>query len=183
MRWLIVLIFSINLFANNVNNVRSIVKWDDKLVKEYKEDFKRYILTSNERMKYLRYVWEHAKEYNLGYTALAIAWEESKFNLWDVNTITGDYGLMGVNIKWYLINKGIKASYWQKKAIVTKLIRNDEMNLNYSLSELMIWRSKLGRNNWIKIWACYNGGSVPNYYYAKRILNRIIVLKRYLKLK
>jgi hypothetical protein len=153
-----------------------IVKLDNNLIKKYKEQL---LQIDEEQYYYLRYAMKHCIDINAWWTCAAIAWEESHFNAYGYNETTGDFGLMGINLKWYIIDHKLNLSYWQKKKLATKLIRDDKFNLSVAKSNLKYWM-KRWKNDWIKVWGSYNGGTVPNYYYSKRILNRIWVLRKYL---
>jgi len=120
-------------------------------------------------------------KYDMGYTCVAIGWQESHLGLYMVNDRTKDYGLMGINIYTYFQNHHLKNDYWYKQRIITKLIRNDDFNIEESINNLLGWRSMFN-DNWIEIWAHYNGGNAnPNYKYANRIVNFLYSFKRYIR--
>ena len=124
-------------------------------------------------------VYNACYKYDMGYTCVAIAWQESHLGVYLINERTQDYGLMGINIPTYLDNHNLRRNYWYIQKLKTELVRNDDLNIAEAINNLNGWRNQFG-NNWIEIWAHYNGGNAhPNYRYAKDILNFIYAFKRY----
>ncbi len=178
MRFLFILIYTLTLYGKTMNTTEiSVVHKDRRLVNEYYQELKNL---SDDQKFWLSEVYKTCLEYDLGYTCVAIAWEESKFNKWGDNE-AGDYGLMGINLYWYMIDNGLNyRNKYRRIEVRTRLIRDSYYNLRYSISKLIKLRKK-HKNNWFKIWGCYNGGTTPNYYYSRRILNRIYAFRKWLK--
>ena len=128
------------------------------------------------------YIYRRAKKYDLALTCIAIAWEESFFNVYGVIDDTKDYGLMGINLYWYIRdnNLGSYKNRYLRSKVATKLTRDDNYNLLYAITKLEKLKNRY-HHDWKKIWGCYNGGSKPNYRYAMRILNKVYVLRRWLR--
>ena len=153
-----------------------LVRYSPKLIKKYLKQLERY---DRNQLEFLRLAYRMGKKYNLGYTLMAVAMQESDAGKYMIS-VTGDYGLCGINLKYYLINHKIHNTYYKRLEIATKLIRNDLLNIRSAIEELRYWIKRYG-HNYIKVWGSYNGGTIPNYRYANKILNRIVALRRYIK--
>jgi len=148
---------------------------------------KTYIKTINniEHLDYrqresLLYLYEKCYEYDLANTCVAIGYKESRLGKYMFNDVTGDYGLLGINLKTFMNTNNIKRSYWKEREVATRLITDNDFNVNASIANLMFWKKQY-KNNWLKIWASYNGGYNPNYTYAKDILLYIKAFKELIR--
>ena len=156
---------------------KAIVKVDRSLYVEYRKQLERLTPVQRER---LQYIYARCARYDLSKTCAAIAWEESMFGVYKVIPDTGDYGVMGINLKWYMIDNGYnRHNRYLKSRLATKLACNDDYSIMYAIAKLEKLKSKY--KTWKEVWAHYNGGTRPNWRYAKRILNKIIALRYYLK--
>jgi len=170
------------LFGKATYGTKNLVKhYDRVLIKEYLKELDN--LTPNQKY-YLEYVYRTCMSYGLGNTCVAIAWEESGFNKWGLNG-SGDYGLMGINLYWYCIDNNINfKNKYKRLEIATKLIRDDRFNLSVAINKLLKLKEEEtidGRVRWKRIWGRYNGGTYPNWYYSKRILNKIKAFRIWLQ--
>ena len=166
-------LFGLNKPIGHIENVTI----DKNLVSAYKYQLSNL---SPQQVTWLSYVYRVCSKYDLQNTCVAIAWEESQFNLYGVIPDTGDYGLMGINLYWFMKDNGYNTrNRYKRMKWATKLVKDDEYNIMYSIVKLQKLQKQYG-NNWYKIWAHYNGGTYPNYIYAKRILNKIYVFRRWL---
>jgi len=146
------------------------------LTNKYMKQLERY---DRNQLEFLRLAYKMGKKYDLSYSLMAIVMQESDAGKYMIS-ITGDYGLCGINLKYYMIDHKIHNSYYKRMEIATKLIRNDLLNIRTAIEELRYWIKRYG-HNYIKVWGSYNGGTIPNYRYAFHILNRIVAIKRYMK--
>lgn len=124
----------------------------------------------------LLYLYEKCYDYDLANTCVAISYKESRLGNYMFNDVTGDYGLLGINLKTFMNENKIKAGYWKDREVASRLITDNDFNVNASIANLEFWKKQY-KNNWLKIWASYNGGYNPNYTYAKTILIYIKVFK------
>jgi hypothetical protein len=175
MRILLLTLISSLLLATNYKDV----KRDDKLVKRYVYEISHM---SGVQMNNIIKVYNRFDKYNLGTTGVCILIHESKAGKYMFNPTTGDYGLLGINLKTYMVYKGIKQNYYSNIRIASILIKDDDINIQASIDNILFWK-KVHKGNWIKMLGSYNGGYKPNYKYAKELYNiaiafRIIMRKR-----
>jgi len=157
---------------------RKNIKHDTKLIQEYKYELTRL---SPLQQYWMNLLYTRCSKYGLSYTCVAIAWEETKFNKWAFNPLTKDYGLMGINLYWYMLDNNLPwKNRYKRIEAATRLIKDDEYNIQYAISKLLKLKQE-ENGDWIRIWGRYNGGSKPNYHYANHILNRIIAFKQWKK--
>ena len=130
------------------------------------------------------WAFETGKQFDLSYSLAAIAWKESLGGLVDINLFDKPYGSCGVfhnNLKTVIGDMTPEDHFILNKFNLNKLCSKLQHNRDYSLMEavkvLRCFQKKY-KNNWMKIWAAYNGGNAhPNKNYAKDIYFRIQALK------
>ena len=128
----------------------------------------------------LSFVFKACKPYGMENTCMAISYKESKLGKYLFNTVTGDYGIMAVNLKTFARVKKMDMNYWKKKEFASKLIVDNSLNISVAINNLMYWR-KITNDNWKVVWGSYNGGFRPSAVYASHILNTIKALNIYFK--
>jgi len=131
-----------------------------------------------EQINVLGQVYNAFKDYGLENTGIAICYRESRLGIYLFDETTGDYGIMGVNLKTFLKGEGVTLSYWERKALASRLIINNDLNIAISIKNLKYWK-KVTNNNWKLIWGSYNGGWRPNARYAMEILTYIKAFQIY----
>ena len=156
------------------SNNRGLVNTNSELINKYYNELNSYSLFQLEAMKF-GYI--AGSRYDIGYTMAAIIMEESQAGKQMLN-LTGDYGLCGINIKYYLKDLGLRHTKYNEVEIATLLIRNDALNIHVGVSKFRHWL-KESKGDFIKAWAMYNGGYTANFYYANRIYNRIKAIRKY----
>ena len=132
------------------------------------------------KQEIMRLTYSVGAKYNLGYTLLAIVYKESHLGDYMFNSVTGDYGLAGINLKTFKQLHKITLDYWGNKKLASMLIIENRMNLAAAVNNLLAWR-KVYKNNYRAIWGSYNGGWRTNYKYTSSILNTIIAFKIYFR--
>ena len=153
------------------------VKFNEKEVSSIVKDLESINI---DQIDLLSYVYKGCKPYGMENTCMAIAYKESKLGKYLFNTVTGDYGIMAVNLNTFAKVKKIDMGYWKKKEFASRLIVDDSLNLSVAIDNLMYWR-KITKDNWKVVWGSYNGGWRPNATYANHILNIIKALNIYFK--
>lgn len=134
----------------------------------------------NSKKNIMRLVYSVGKLYNLQNTLLAIVYKESHLGDYMFNTLTGDYGLAGINLRTFKRLHHIKLDYWGDKKLASMLICSNRMNLAAAVNNLLGWR-KIYKYNYNAIWGSYNGGFKPSFKYAESILNINIAFRLYFK--
>jgi hypothetical protein len=194
------LIFLLGIFFANKSYAGSIYKKviRSETFKEYKNipSFKRLPLKSKyyvvqfmedlflNQQQNIFWAYEVGKNYGYGYTLAAIAWKESLGGAVDINLFDKPWGSCGIfhnNLKTvveFIRQSGQK--FIVNKFNLNKLCAELQHNPEYSLIEavkVLNDAKKRYKNNWLAIWAHYNGGwRKPNYKYAKDIYYRIQAL-------
>jgi len=125
-------------------------------------------------------VYEACKPHDLENTCIAISYKESKLGKYLFNTITGDYGVMAINLKTFINSKKTSLNYWGKKELASKLIVDNDLNISVAIDNLKYWM-KITNNDWRVVWGSYNGGFRPSSIYASEILNIIKAFNIYFK--
>ena len=176
-RMFIFLVFIISFLFGRYYGKPSDVYIDHNLVKTYLKELNNL----TEQQKYwMSYIYKKCSRFNLGKTCVAIAWEESQFGVFKVVPWSHDYGIMGINLYWYMKDNGYNyRNRYTRSKIATKLVCDNEYTIVYAIAKLEKIRSK--RRQWKKVWAYYNGGTRPNWRYSKRILNRIIAFRIFMR--
>jgi len=173
---LLFLLVTVSLSKGYNYGSKSDYRVDGELIKEY---LKQLDSLNDEQKYWLDYVYRRCSKYNLAYTCVAVAWEESQFGVYKVIPWSGDYGLMGINLYWYMKDNGYNyRDRYLRSRLATKLTCDDDYNIMYAIAKLEKLKQKYRR--WREVWAHYNGGTRPNWIYAKKILNKIIAFKKYL---
>jgi len=138
---------------------------------------------STDQKKILVWVYEKAEPYDLKWTMMAIAWQESSFGKYLIGRTSPDYGIFQVNINSF---ERRYSNHWRemgvnfdREQVAYYLINDKELNFVASLEEILFWRD-IHNGNWNKIWASYNGGYKGNFNYAQKIKAKIRALKRFL---
>ncbi len=188
-------LFLTQLFANKM--YLKVIKSDT--FKEYhtEKDFKYLPLKSKfyvvsyledlslRQQNIIFWAYKTGKLYGYGYTLAAISWKESLGGMVPINLFDRPWGSCGIfhnNLKTVVeFMKRDKKFFIINHFNLNKLCAKLQKNPRYSLIEsvkVLNDAKRLYKNNWLKIWAHYNGGFVhPNYNYAKDIYYRIKALK------
>lgn len=136
-------------------------------------DFINNLAPFQEEVAYQSY--RTGQPYNLGLTAIAIAWEESKLGLYKVRFGKGldvSFGV-GHTLSYYR-TKGMNT--FQKSMWIQETIENNPKSIGYMIEDLLYWQDRT-KGDWLRTVASYNGGNKPNYDYASRIVKTVKELK------
>lgn len=128
-------------------------------------------------------IFDYANKDGLGWSAIAIAWQESQFGKWEINLNKNgsmDCGTFQNNVQSVARHQNLKLNRYTKKEICTDLIKDFGYSYLNFAAEIKYW-SKVHKGKWINVWSSYNGGWRGNTKYALEIANRILVLKKYIK--
>lgn len=115
--------------------------------------------------------------YDLGLTAIAVAWKESKLGKYKVRFNSS-------NIKDVSVGVMHTVAYWKTKGMssfesgqwVQDMLEVDQKSIAIGVQDLLYWQSR-AKGNWLKGVSMYNGGYKPNYTYGKDIVNIVKQLK------
>ena len=178
MKKLILVLMIVLLFSKDLTKGKpSDVYIDNTLVRSY---LRQLNALTPEQTNWLKYIYRRCMNYGLENTCVAVAWEESQFGVYKVIPWSGDYGLMGINLYWYIKDNNYNyRNKYLRSRLATKLTCDNDYNIMYAITKLEKLKNKY--KSWKTIWAHYNGGTYPNWYYAKRILNKIRAFRIFLR--
>lgn len=133
---------------------------------------------------------------NYGYTLTAIAWKESEFGKFKMNTYdghnlkyVGSYGVYHILLNTAMGREKNKSN-WRASRIAERLYEDDDYCAEKALVELRFWerswKNKGVGKQYSHTIASYNAGynslnSSSGREYASDILNRVRALKKYFK--
>jgi len=132
-------------------------------------------------------IWAYktGRLYGYGYTLSAISWKESMGGYIPINLFDKPWGSCGIfhnNLKTVvnfekLEGKTFIVNHFNLNKLCASLQNDPEYSLMEAIKVLDDAKRRY-KNDWMKIWAHYNGGfSHPNFNYAKDIYYRIQALK------
>lgn len=121
----------------------------------------------------------YTKTAGTGYqlTLTAIAWKESRGNIWPVNVNDPSCGVFHTKITNVMKRESIEDSAFRRNVVCAKLMDDLDFAIKHAMLELDFWDKKY-RGDWRKIWASYNGGHSGNKTYGKEISEIISVLRQ-----
>ncbi len=148
-------------------------------IKEFLED-----LSLNQQQT-LIWAYKLGKQFGYEYSLSAIAWKESLAGKVDINLFDKPYGSCGIfhnNLKTVVnFMRANHEVFIINRFNLNKLCAELQHDPEYSMIEAVrVLRDaqRKYKNNWMKIWAHYNGGwAHPNKKYAKDIYYRIKALR------
>jgi len=136
------------------------------------------------------WVFEKGKSFDLEYTLTAIAWQESRFGKYVINLNDPSCGVFHIMPRSLIMRTSLDNTSWNRSRLCERLIIDNEFSLSAAILELKYWQnlyiSKKYKDK-VSIWrhmvASYNGGyrANTNGKYIKEIINKIRVLKIYIK--
>lgn len=115
---------------------------------------------SDEQWNVLYQAYDTGASHDLGHTMMAIAFKESSAGKYRINLNTHDFGVMQNNIKTAKIRRGVKG-YYSTMALVSEIVRNDQLSMDLALEELLYWRDDRGLS-WRNTVSAYNNGNAYN---------------------
>lgn len=150
------------------------------LVKAYEKEWSQL---SASQKGIAQMIYHYAERDELGWTAVAIAWQESQFGRWQINVNSEnslDCGMFQNNTRSVASHEDVPYNRFNKKEICTRLITNFSFAYINFAKEIEYWRG-VHKDNWRKVWSSYNGGWNCNSEYSEKIATRIQILKKYIK--
>lgn len=113
------------------------------------------------------------KPYDLGITAVAVAWQESKLGVYKVRFSNGIDKSVGIGHSIiYYKTKGM--SGFDRGRWMQEMIQDDDKSISVMIQDLLYWKAHT--DSWKAMVGSYNGGWKPNAGYYKDVaatVNRI----------
>lgn len=103
----------------------------------------------------LQQAYNTGEPYDLGNTMAAIVFRESTAGKYKINPESGDYGVAHINITTALVRTNT-SGYWGKRELITRLVVDDQFNLDLALQELLYWKGET--HSWKAMVSAYNQG-------------------------
>lgn len=149
----------------------------------FEKDFRKL---NREQLEMLMEIAKRAKPYDLVYSAVAIAWQESNLGKWQINLKDPSCGPFHQVIPLFLKKNKIANTEFNRNKVCSELIDDIDLSVSTVISELEAWKMihKNRMNVWDYVYRSYNAGynydSATAKKYSKMIRARIKVLKKYL---
>lgn len=124
----------------------------------------------------VHFSYSYGKGYDLGYTMVAIAMQESDLGRWNINLQDPSAG------PWHVtLDKGLKALGWKDTGFNRNRVAQRMMNDYYFSAKLaldtLLWWRDYHNGDWRKMVSSYNGGHKGNPSYMRKIANNIKKIK------
>ena len=112
--------------------------------------------------------------YDLGVTAVAVAWQESKLGLYKIRHGKGKDISFGVfHIASYWKTKGMSA--FERGRWAQRMVEEDAFSIQTGVSDLLYWHRV--RGSWRGMLHGYNAGSGSNQKYVDEVVSTVRELK------
>jgi len=112
---------------------------------------------------------------DFGFTLAAIAFEESKAGLWNINFQDPSAGVFHTSLRSVLQRLNMKDTSFNRNLIGQRLIDDETFASKMAIKELRFWQ-KVHNGDWMKMYESYNAGYGKNPKYATRIRSNIRTL-------
>lgn len=157
------------------------ISFAEDLAKQYQRDFDKL---NSDQLKVLREIYQRTKPYDLVYTALAIAWQESNFGKWKVNLQDPSCGIFQQSVYQYARRYKINPTNFNVNRICSSLLNDIDLTVATFIAEIETWKELHAKrwNKWNYVYRSYNAGN--NYSstiakeYARKVEMRIRILKK-----
>lgn len=113
--------------------------------------------------------YNYGKEYNMGLSLAAIAWQESNAGLYPINISDPSFGVHHILLSTAMKRSDVKNTNYHRNMLASKLLDHN-VSASFAIKELQYW-SKYHKGNWSRIWASYNAGH--NYKVGVKYSNKI----------
>jgi hypothetical protein len=140
---------------------------------------------TKEQFEIMKRVWKYAKLYNLQWTAVSIAWQESHFGKWRINSADPSCGIFHQLLPELNERLGIKVNRWNNDRRCEDLLDFDYAFKTFvdtfHIKEQICYVRGYKRPdiNWKCAVMAYNGWLNRSYYY--NVVNKIKALKIWLE--
>ena len=149
--------------------------------------YEKQIQNCNEQqIRVAEFISYNAKQYNLKYTFLAIAFKESQWGKYKLNLQDPSAGLFHKLLPYYCMELHLKPNKWNESRLAEKLIKNDGEAFMVALSDFQRNYKHfkfLGKNSnlsWRYAIQAYNAG-VSNYKAGKGYYREVVKIIKALR--
>jgi hypothetical protein len=115
--------------------------------------------------------------HDFGFTMAAIAWQESKGGIWNLNLQDPSAGMYHTSLKTAVARLEMKDTPFRRNMLAQRLIDDKEFAAAMAIKELQFWY-EYHHGNWMKIYSSYNAGFGSNTAYANDIRQTIRTLQK-----
>lgn len=129
-------------------------------------------------------IYSKGKKFDLGYTMVAIAYQESHLGKYRINLSDPSCGIFHIMPKSLIKRTDLTNNSWNRSRLCERLILDDDFSFSAALLELKYWENYWKSKGVSKVWshmvASYNGGfnATLDSPYLKAIKHHISILKK-----
>ena len=109
----------------------------EELTKRYVKDLNDL---TDEQRSIMNRVAELAHSFDLSYTVVAIAWQESNLGKYTVNLQDPSCGITHKRVDYYLKSKGLKDTPFMRNKICSELMADIELAVAVAIEDLEYWK-------------------------------------------
>ena len=129
-------------------------------------------------------IYLEGKKYDLGYTMVAIAYQESHLGKYLINLDDVSCGNFHIMPSSLIKRTSLKNNSWNQSRLCERLIKDNDFSFSAALLELKFWQNYWKAKHVTRVWshmvASYNGGykATLSTKYLKRIKYLVHKLQR-----
>lgn len=156
-----------------------------KYMKTFEEDFDKL---SQQQLDVLHQVAERAYPFDMGYSAAAMAWQESNLGEWPVDIAGKSCGVFHKIIPNYMKDKKMTINSFKTNVVCADFMNDINLATSAYLDDMHYWKTSLqkrgykGKELWDMMFRSYNAGyrleNKDGIRYSKQVQARIQVLQK-----
>ncbi len=160
MKYLLVLVLALNLSAESITEL------------------------SAPQKQLANQIYLEGNKYDLGYTMVAIAYQESHLGRYLISLNDPSCGCFSIMPSSLIKRTSLKNNSWNQSRLCERLIKDNDFSFSAALLELKFWQNYWKSKHVTKVWShmvsSYNGGYKANLdsKYLKRIKHLVHKLQR-----
>ena len=135
-----------------------------------------------EQLEVLEMVYDSSQLFDLGYTAVGIIWQESKFGKWKINLADPSCGYFHKLLPEYARELGLKPTRWNNSR-VCELLLDFDTSLDVFISTMRTKEQICRVRGSSNVWRCsikgYNGSGKRAEEYMLNVINKIKAFKKW----
>lgn len=156
-----------------------------KYMKTFEEDFDKL---SQQQLDVLYQVAERAYPFDMGYSAAAMAWQESNLGEWPVDIAGKSCGVFHKIIPNYMKDKKMTINSFKTNVVCADFMNDINLATAVYIEDMHYWKTSLqkrgykGKELWDMMFRSYNAGyrleNKDGIRYSKQVQARIQVLQK-----
>lgn len=156
-----------------------------KYMKTFEEDFDKL---SQQQLDVIHQVAERAYPFDMGYSAVAMAWQESNLGEWPIDIAGKSCGVFHKIIPNYMKDKKMTINSFKTNVVCADFMNDINLATSVYLDDMHYWKTSLqkrgykGKELWDMMFRSYNAGyrleNKDGIRYSKQVQARIQVLQK-----